>query len=86
VSEVPAYTRDAIAAVEAAWHGQHDFAGWLAAVLTAVAARVGPAPEVLVVGRPGSWEAADVLHLVEGTAGSDAADLDRWRNWPAPAV
>jgi hypothetical protein len=32
-----------------------------------------------VQGRPGSWEAADVLHLIRGTVGHDDEQLDSYR-------
>jgi hypothetical protein len=67
MSEKP-YTRKAVAAVLAAARSEHDFAGWLAQVLAAAAAQLGSSDE-LTIGRPGSWEAADVDHLVKGTVG-----------------
>jgi hypothetical protein len=72
------HTREAIAVLTAAARAERDFAGWLAPVLATVAAGVGSA-DALLVGRPGSWEAADVRHLVEGTVGPDPADLAAWR-------
>jgi hypothetical protein len=56
---------------------EHDFAGWLAAVLATVAAGLGSSA-ALVQG-PGSWEAADVLHLVRGMVGHDDEQLDSYR-------
>ena len=47
---------------------EHDFAGWLAAVLADVAARMGSSA-ALTAGRPGSWEAALVRELLAGTVG-----------------
>jgi len=42
--------------------------------------RLGSAPRPRWCrGRPGSWEAADVLHLVRGTVGHDDEDLDGYR-------
>jgi hypothetical protein len=73
------YTREAIAILTAAARREPDFAGWLAPVVTTVAATVG-STEILLAGRPGSWEATDVRHLVEGTAGPDPADLAPWRS------
>lgn len=58
-----------------------DFAGELAAVLAAVAANVGGG-QVLLAGRPGSWEAAAVETLVGGTVGRDDEDLARYRTEP----
>jgi hypothetical protein len=79
---VPEYTRTAVETLTTAARAEHDFAGWLATVLTAAAARVGSS-HALVAGRPGSWEAADVLHLVRGTS-IDDEDLARWQMWPPP--
>jgi hypothetical protein len=69
------YTAHALVALHRAAICEPDFAGWLATILTNIAAGMGSA-DALVAGRPGSWEAADVRHLVEGTAGPDLA---AWR-------
>ena len=69
----------AIAALTAAVQHEHDFAGWLAAVLAAVTARHGSSC-ALVAGRPGSCEASLVTHLVRGTAGWDDEHLDGYRD------
>jgi hypothetical protein len=75
----PVLIRDAaIELLTAAARAEHDFAGWLADVLTYVAADLGSS-HALVAGRPGSWEAADVLHLVQGTVGPDDEGLARYR-------
>jgi hypothetical protein len=62
------YTRQAHAAILAAVRDEHDFGGWLAAVLSSVAADLGSS-DALTAGRPGSWEAAHVRGLVNGTVG-----------------
>jgi hypothetical protein len=62
------HTDDAVATVRIAARTEHDFAGWLAAVLSTVAAQLGSS-DALTAGRPGSWEAALVDQLVKGTAG-----------------
>ncbi len=62
------YTRAAAEAITQAARSEHDFAGWLAAVLATAAAAVGSS-DALVAGRPGSWEASLVLQLVHGTVG-----------------
>ena len=64
----PAYTRSAVEAMARAVDAEHDFPGWLCAVLARVAARAGSA-DALTAGRPGSWEAALVEQLVKGTVG-----------------
>ena len=66
----PAYTRSAVEALTAAVEAEHDFPGWLAAVLAEVAARTGGS-DALTAGRPGSWEASLVDQLVKGTVGYD---------------
>lgn len=58
-----------------------DFAGIACHVLTAVAANIGSVDELLA-GRPGSWEAALIRQVVEGTAGTDDRDLLAWRTEP----
>jgi hypothetical protein len=65
-----AYTRAAVEAIGQAVEHEHDFAGWLAAVLARVAARKGSS-DALTAGRPGSWEASLVDQLVKGTVGYD---------------
>ncbi len=72
------YTRKAVTAVLAAARAEHDFAGWLAGVLAAVAGQLGSS-DALIEGRPGSWEASFVDQLVKGTVGYDDACL------PGPA-
>ena len=62
------YTGRAVSAVLAAARAEHDFAGWLAGVLTAVAARVGSS-DALIAGRPGSREASLAGQLVKGAVG-----------------
>jgi len=66
----PAYTRAAVDALTRAARAEHDFAGWLAAVLATVAARLGSS-DALTVARPGSWEADLIDRLVKGTVGWD---------------
>jgi hypothetical protein len=68
MSESATYTGRAIAAVIDAARVEHDFAGWLAHVLAATAAELG-STGALTAGRPGSWEADLVQHLVKGTVG-----------------
>jgi hypothetical protein len=62
------YTRQAADALTRAARGEHDFAGWLAAVLATAAGRLGSS-DALIAGRPGSWEASLVDQLVKGTVG-----------------
>jgi hypothetical protein len=62
------YDGDARAAILAAAGEEHDFGGWLAAVLASVAAELGSS-DALTAGRPGSWEAELVRRLVNGTVG-----------------
>ncbi|MGH3365668.1 MAG: hypothetical protein ACRDOY_00505 [Nocardioidaceae bacterium] len=62
------YTDQAVDAVLAAAHGEHDLAEWIVLVLSAAAAELG-STFALVAGRPGSWEAEGVLHLVQGMTG-----------------
>jgi len=64
----PGYTRQAAVAITNAARAEHDFAGWLAAVLADVAGRLGSS-EALTAGRPGAWEASLVDQLVKGTVG-----------------
>jgi hypothetical protein len=68
------YTRQAVMVLGRAAHREHDFAGWLAAVLAQVAANLGGSAE-LTAGRPGSWEADLVDRLVKGTVGPDDEGL-----------
>lgn len=69
----------AIAALTTAIQHEHDFPGWLADLLAAAAARHGSS-YALVAGRPGSWEANLVTHLVRGTVGWDDEHLDSYRD------
>jgi fructose-1-phosphate kinase PfkB-like protein len=62
------YTEHARDAFLEAAHTEHDFGGWLAAVLSSVAADLGSS-DALTAGRPGSWEADLVQQLVKGTVG-----------------
>jgi hypothetical protein len=66
--QVASYTSAAAAAITRAAGNEHDFGRWLAALLCQAAARLGSSA-ALVMGRPGGWEAQDVLHLVRATAG-----------------
>jgi hypothetical protein len=68
------YTTQAAAAVLQAAQAEHDFGGWLAQVLAIAAAQLGSGA-ALTAGRPGSWEAALVDHLIRGTVGPDDEDL-----------
>jgi hypothetical protein len=61
----PPYTSAAIDAVTEAVRREHDFGGWLSAVLAYAAARLGSL-DALTAGRPGSWEAAYVDSLARG--------------------
>lgn len=66
---MPEYYDNAVKAVlQAAARSEHDFAGWLAAVLADVAGQLGSS-DALIEGRPGSWEASSVDQLVKGTVG-----------------
>lgn len=67
------YTAQAAEAITAAARAESDFGGWLADVLCRAAARLG-SPGALTASRPGSWEAALVDRLVQGTCW-DEADL-----------
>ena len=62
------YTARAVAAVMQAARVEHDFAGWLAAVLAQVAGQLGSS-DALTEGRPASWEASLVCQLAKGTVG-----------------
>ena len=66
----PPYTSAAIDAITEAAGSEHDLAEWLSLVLAYAAARLGSL-DALTAGRPGSWEAADVDHLVRGLVGGD---------------
>lgn len=72
------YTARAVAAITQAARSEHDFAGWLAAVLAQVAGQLGSS-DALIEGRPGSWEASFVDQMVKGTVGYDDTYL------PGPA-
>jgi hypothetical protein len=72
------HTDQAISALTAAARTEHDFAGWLADVLAHAAAELG-STDALTAGRPGSWEAALVDQLVEGTTGGDLTPWKRER-------
>lgn len=76
------YTRAAVEAVTKAARAEHDFGGWIAAVLCAAAARLGSS-DALVVGRPVSWEADLVRQLVEGTVGWDGEFLSGYQAFGA---
>lgn len=67
---MPAYEHAVIDALAAAVDREHDFPGWLAAVLAQVAARKGGSA-ALLAGRPGSWEAMLVRQLLAGTVGEN---------------
>ena len=58
-----------------------DFGEIACHVITAVAANVGGV-EVLLSGRPGSWEADYVRQIVQSTAGDDDTELMRYRTEP----
>jgi hypothetical protein len=77
------YTAAAVSAVTTAVGKEHDFAGWLGAVLCAAAARLGSS-DALIAGRPGSWEAGLVRHLVCGTAGWDDEHLAGYASFGQP--
>jgi hypothetical protein len=62
-----------------------DTAEVITAVVTAAAANVGGL-ELLLAGRPGSWEAAAVRQLVEGTVGEDETRLWAYRSEPVRLV
>ena len=74
----PPFTRQAVKAIARAVDTEHDFAGWLAAVLAEVAGLKGT-QDALTAGRPGSWEASLVQQLLGGTVGYD----DEYLNVPA---
>jgi hypothetical protein len=64
------YTSEAVTAITQAARAEHDFSGWLATVLCRAAAKLGSS-DALTQGRPGSWEAALVRALVQGTVPDD---------------
>jgi hypothetical protein len=78
---IPAHTVAAVEAVTAAVAAEHDFAGWLAAVLATAAAQLGSSA-ALTAGRSGSWEAALVRQLLAGTVGEDDEALGVYRVTP----
>lgn len=73
------YANAAHTAILAAVRDQHDFGGWLASVLSGVAAELG-STDALTAGRPGSWEAGLVQQLVKGTVGWDDDYLANYRS------
>jgi hypothetical protein len=74
---VPDYTIAAVDALAAGHAAEHDFPGWLADVLGRLAARLGSS-DAVVSGRPGSWEAGQVLALLHGTVGYADEELARY--------
>jgi hypothetical protein len=54
-AELPSYSFAALGAIITAVEAEHDFANWLAGLLTRAAAHYGSA-EHLVMGRSGSWK------------------------------
>jgi hypothetical protein len=72
------YTRAAVQAALAAASNEHDFAEWVAEVLSRAAAQLG-STEALLAGRPGSWEAGAIRHLVSGTVGYADEELAAYR-------
>jgi hypothetical protein len=72
------YTQKASTAVLAAARAEHDFAGWLAAVLAQVASELGSS-DAITAGRPGSWEADLVQQLTKGTVGYNDEFLSDYR-------
>ena len=78
MSEDASYTDRATTAVIEAVRQEHDFGGWLAAVLATAAAELG-STAALIAGRPGSWEADLVQQLVSGTVGWDDEYLSDYR-------
>jgi hypothetical protein len=79
--KAPGYTFAAAAAITRAAGHEHDFGRWLAMLLCQAAARLGSS-DALVKGRPGGWEARDVLHLVRQTAGDHDEHLSRYKDGP----
>jgi hypothetical protein len=76
------YTSQALTAVTEAARAEPDFSGWLAGVLAGAAAALGSS-RALIAGRPGSWEADLVDHLVRGTVGWNDEYLPRYATGPA---
>jgi hypothetical protein len=72
------YTQPACEAILLAAKAEHDFGGWLAAVLATVAAELGSS-YALTAGRPGSWEADLIQRLVKGTVGYGDEYLSDYR-------
>jgi hypothetical protein len=64
------YPHDARRAILAAVPKQHDFGGWLAALLANAAADLG-STRALTAALPSSWEADLVQQLVNGSVGWD---------------
>jgi hypothetical protein len=73
------YTQKASIAVLAAARAEHDFAGWLAAVLAQAASELGSS-DAITAGRPGSWEADLVQQLTKGTVGYNDEFLSDYRS------
>lgn len=68
---MPDHRRAAIRALTAlARETEHDFPGLLAGILAQVAGNLGSSYAV-IASREGSWEAADIYHLLAGTVGHD---------------
>jgi hypothetical protein len=76
------YSDQAAAAMLDAVRNEHDFAGWLAGVLTQTACELGSS-NALTARRPGSWEANLVQRLVQGTVGWDDECLDAYAKDPS---
>jgi hypothetical protein len=64
------YTQQAAIAVLAAAGSEHDFPGWLAAVLAQVASELGSS-DAITAGRPGPWEADLLQQLINDAVGYD---------------
>jgi hypothetical protein len=64
------YSQVASTAVLAAARAEHDFAGWLAAVLAQVASELGSS-DAITAGRPGPWEADLLQQLIKDAVGYD---------------
>ena len=62
------YTDRGRQTIVGAVRAERDFGGWVAGVLAAAAAELG-SPYSLTAGRPGSWEADLIQHLVKGRVG-----------------
>lgn len=65
--------RRAYQAMLAAHHEDSDFADWLTTLVAAVATKVGGI-DMLIAGRPGSWESARIREWLEA-AGVDLPDM-----------